>query len=366
MSKDIKDIVLICCTALVIAAGWLFIHETRMPDVQAFRHEDSRHQLEDMEKMAGKDPAAAWAFLALANDQGPGFNGHGLGHLVGKALYKKYGFEGMRYCTTTLSFSCYHGISLAAINEQGGGVLDNLIAKCEAYFPTSASGKGVGFTRACIHGLGHGVASSEALDVSRGLARCMTVPEGNRYVDKALSIYTDNRIACAEGMFMEIALDQKTVDFSEYCKSVPTEYQMACMQYAPLQSVREGTLHDLPGLIAFCSKAATALLQKGCLNESAVSDLMGKSTGQNDEYEKAISDCDALHTDLEYHAWCVSVIASTAILDNQLKQRGTGKTDPTALATLMKRICTTLQGPDQERCSARGKLLAILYSTFGS
>lgn len=139
-----------------------------------------------IEAIDARGPQAAYAaFAALIADIPPARQ-HTLAHVMGGALYKAVGTDGLFVCTSDYAYGCYHEFLGEAIHEGGLPVIGSLSQACESVLKTQSLG--------CQHGIGHGILGYFGYDQD-ALAESLTVCES----------LGDETIAhsCFGGVFME-------------------------------------------------------------------------------------------------------------------------------------------------------------------
>lgn len=114
---------------------------------------------------------------------------HLLAHAIGNILYKKYGLEGMKFCTEDFRNACSHSIVVGAFVERGAEAIPDIAEICRR----APGGKGA--YAMCFHGLGHGVLAAEGYDLRSAVSLCRRAgsPEFN-YIESA---------ECVGGVIME-------------------------------------------------------------------------------------------------------------------------------------------------------------------
>jgi len=150
-------------------------------------------------------PELSHFFSALAKEQGalyaydvlrraelpPATDTHLLAHVVGDALYKERGVEGMEVCTDEFRNACSHSIVIGVLDGEGEGGLPRIAEACR-----KAPG-GRGAYTMCFHGLGHGVFAYTGYDLEKTLLLCRTTGTEDHHQREY--------IECVGGSIMELA-----------------------------------------------------------------------------------------------------------------------------------------------------------------
>lgn len=96
----------------------------------------------------------------------PNIDIHLLGHLVGNALYKQKGLEGIVDCTDDFRNACSHSMVVGLLLERGESAMPDISAACKR-----APG-GSGAYTMCFHGLGHGALAFASYDLPKAIELC--------------------------------------------------------------------------------------------------------------------------------------------------------------------------------------------------
>lgn len=115
-------------------------------DVNASLSVQEEYWIEDISE---RGPKEAYAYFeSLVSNVEPSRQ-HTLAHVMGGALYKVLGNDGLSYCTDEYSYGCYHEFLGQAIHEGGIPVIELLSSRCELILKSQSLG--------CQHGIGHGI-----------------------------------------------------------------------------------------------------------------------------------------------------------------------------------------------------------------
>lgn len=125
------------------------------------------------------------AFTELISEV-PSSRQHTLAHVMGSALYKAMGTDGLFICTSDYSYGCYHEFLGRAIHEGGLPIIESLSSACESILKTQSLG--------CQHGIGHGILGYLGYDIES--------LKGSLAVCESLGKETISH-SCFGGVFME-------------------------------------------------------------------------------------------------------------------------------------------------------------------
>lgn len=179
---------------------------------------------------------------------------HDIAHLFGKALYKAIGNSAVSVCDNDLSYGCYHGLFMEAINAEGTSVIKNLDNAC------AKAGKNL-YT-GCQHGIGHGLVEYFGRN---------KIPEA---LDQCKIIQKNLLVGCSSGVFMEYffpsSLTQDpssilTIDRTnpfQVCKSLDPKFINSCFYELPRLWKRTEPSFDK--LTERCLNLGNKLHQKSC------------------------------------------------------------------------------------------------------
>lgn len=150
---------------------------------------------------------------------------HKIAHLFGKALYKAKKDSGISVCDTNLSYGCYHGLLIEAINTEG----ESAVSRLDHYCQTA----GNEVYTACQHGIGHGLVEYLGRNrISEALKNCEKIQK---------TLLT----GCSSGVFMEYfqpsAMNKDTsslvainpTDPFKICNSVQSIFVNSCIYELP-------------------------------------------------------------------------------------------------------------------------------------
>lgn len=146
---------------------------------------------------------------------------HDVAHVIGEAgiKAKKRLASVIASCGTACGYGCVHGAIDRAVQQ--GETISKVVDECRS---VEKSGKPKALLVACQHGLGHGIAEANKLDMESSLAAC--------------DIFTgdDARMDCGRGVLMEIfdspvlshPRSELPEDIISFCKTLPGVYATAC------------------------------------------------------------------------------------------------------------------------------------------
>ena len=175
---------------LCLGIGWVYYSEqpsTPFPQEKYGENNSSRYrQLVSDWSGVFKENAVAEAYeqyLTYARELSYS-EAHELSHIVGEALYRKLGVQGIEVCTPDFGFGCYHGFSGTVLTEEGTAKTESLVGACRK--------TELGFFLGCMHGIGHGIlAYLGSAELNTALSLCAPLQSG-----EAIG-------GCLGGIFME-------------------------------------------------------------------------------------------------------------------------------------------------------------------
>jgi hypothetical protein len=240
--------------------------ETRTPAKAHFRNMDINAQFETIERMGATSPDEAWSYLrSIAFENGVQVVSpnhiptHDLAHVVGKAMYDRYGTDGVARCTADFNYACFHAAVGQAFIESGVGSVPMILGACDTQ---PEDEYGTPFIYNCIHGIGHGIATAEALDVDRSLGACDALFDDER-----------ERRHCYSGVFMEYfhsapisAFDEENI--WEVCAIWDPKYHEACGYRLP-DLTHDRFLRAPSEVLAICLSGPTEILRTSCVEKAA-------------------------------------------------------------------------------------------------
>lgn len=270
-----------------------------VPSGTAFTNLDEEMRKEVVKRMVKANPAVAWQFLKdtyIVNGQATS-NQHNLAHYLGNEIYQEEGIGGLRFCDGSFSFGCFHGVTERALQSKGD-LVEEIATAC---YQNSGGKYDVNVSN-CLHGLGHGLTSTQQFQLVPAL-------EGCRRLEKQV------RHDCFNGAFMEFAQGSPSVPITvedpwRLCKELGEEvawecgwYSMDMLHYrlnlqadtrvgicanAPSQKTLQachgsyGVWFAMAGekpesIIAACAKAISEAGRNACLLEAASSLSFGRT-----------------------------------------------------------------------------------------
>lgn len=220
--------------------------------IETFRETSYADQLTTIKVMAKNDPTKAWDYVKkvfLVNGQVVG-NVHEFAHIIGNAIYSKYGLRGITNCDSAFAFGCYHGVSEKLLQDKGVSIIKDAQQECLKIFPPQETQNYTG----CIHGMGHGLLTFESMNVSRALEDCDILDFTYRNF-------------CYDGVFMENSLEAKRgFDAGhpwKFCSDLPEAYQFNCARYQS-QFFFDKFNNNIKSVTGNCAKAPNGTLEKTC------------------------------------------------------------------------------------------------------
>jgi plastocyanin len=262
---------------------------TNLPTPDEFRELSYSDQDVYVNLMSVDDPINAWKYVkqAFYVDNQVIRNAHEFSHTIGNALYNQLGLAGIINCDATFAYGCYHGVTEELLSEQG---IDAIIAtqeRCVAIYPPNDSNLYTG----CIHGMGHGLLTWEALNVQRALRGCDLLDDGYRNY-------------CYDGVFMENSFlaieDEYDIDkFWNFCLDLADRYHYNCGRYQ-VQRIFSEFSYNFGSIGAECAKAPNDTFKTTC------SESIGYYAGQTatGNPESILSTCSQI-IDREVRNLCV-------------------------------------------------------------
>lgn len=292
--------------------------------------------LTDVEKYAWvneisekEGPEVAWRYIlaAYTTPEGVVGNAHDLAHLVGQLLYKKYGFKGLKTCTPTFAFGCYHGVMQVAFDKEKPSEFPAQLAAAQVGCEEVAPGESPSYW-SCIHGIGHGVATYRGFDLKTSLADCDTY--GPRF-----STY------CHDGVFMEFVSRApegyyRAADPLYPCDAIGEAYKVACARNQVQVMKQKFGLAD-KDIAKACLAGGDEKISYHCI------DAIGYGVGQaaHGEAQRVIDSCNAI-ADKSAAAQCLAAAAGELVFQNAADWQRNVET-----------ICASLAGNPRRDCEAR-------------
>lgn len=183
---------------------------------------------------------------------------HPIGHVLGGAVYKKFGSieSALAQCTNACRSACTHGVIGAGItSEMGEAYPDDDIAHATASQLAAVGKRYCNNGTATCHALGH-VAYLATKDLEKSLALCDTVAGGTHLQP------------CFEGVFMERSGTFNSVlsptdsitqpetragDYAFPCNTIADKYKHACYLFTPYY---QQPLFKADGIVTYAAKYA--------------------------------------------------------------------------------------------------------------
>jgi hypothetical protein len=267
----------------------------------------------------------AWRLLIKTYTEDSGsisYNPHDLAHYVGGLLYQKNGISALSICDPSFSFGCYHGFTDAALSRDLAP-LKELAEVCSKSWTA-----GDGPWAACIHGLGHGVASYyESSDLQSSLFACDSLPNPQIY--------------CYDGVFMEFNMSANSSFFTAIhedhlypCSTLQAKYKAACARSIPDFTFRNLGF-NYKDIEEVCQKLQSPVENFNCI------DKIGLVIGDSSQGDSKIilKECNTLQLN-QNKDHCISAAASEIIFVNI---SGWQKTAPL--------LCDAVSSPNRATCN---------------
>lgn len=224
-------------------------------DNSKFKELEYSDQRVVMKRLAKQEPKFAWEYLqkaAIINGEVV-VSSHEFAHIVGRELYKKYGFEGIKTCNKSFSYGCFHGVTEQMLLSSGKESMIFIEKECLGLYPSTPEQKVK--DPGCIHGIGHGLVSWNNLDIGAALADCDVLSESVRQ-------------ECWDGAFMEYSASNVSTftpkDPWKLCRELPTSYQKKCGLYIGFMYLKSVPF-DADVYANMCRQAPTPQLETICV-----------------------------------------------------------------------------------------------------
>jgi plastocyanin len=233
--------------------GYWFKVRLRIPSPSDFSRLPQEEQKRVLGRLAKTDPAGSWEYLkqAFLKDGQATSDQHDLAHYLGSQLYLSHGLKSLSYCDGTFSYGCIHGIAEESL-QTGQDSVAKVVSAC-----SDASG-GVYDAKAsnCVHGIGHGVASTQLYELKPALELCN--PLDGRF-----------KHDCYNGVFMEYALGAPNVPVSVdkpwgLCKEVGEDSAWECGWYTLDMIHYRLQVTSLEERLAICQEAPYEKARNAC------------------------------------------------------------------------------------------------------
>ncbi len=262
-----------------------------VPEINEFRLMGYVDQKNIIKEISASDPAKAWGYLksAYTVDGQIKENPHELSHIVGNALYTKNGLDGISVCDPAFAFGCYHGVAEEMLSDVGVDGISEIEDSCYKFFS-----KDTALAASCIHGIGHGLATWESLDVAKALNDCDVLA-------------SNNRIYCYDGVFMEYSFGAVATDDEwKFCGSLDEKYQSMCAKYHVYIYGRNNGW-NFSELGESCDNAPNEILRSNCLSGLGFS-VANAAQGNPDKINEI---CSTIQSDGKYT--CITFAAVETI-----------------------------------------------------
>lgn len=174
---------------------------------------------------------------------------HAIGQAGGKSNQINLGVS-LAECTPICTAGCYHGVIEGHVSKVGE-ISEELMKVCDkSIFPDNSSHE------ACLHGLGHGIASINGNDLIKSLKMCDFIE-------------SDYRTHCGAGVLMELfepgSFEHAKIpipeDILSMCEPMWGEYKKLCLETSGTHELgRSGSLENA---ISMCKKI-DPIYQEGC------------------------------------------------------------------------------------------------------
>lgn len=228
---------------------------------------------------------------------------HGVGHLLGEEVFRKYGSRAFSMCDPMFNYGCYHGVVDMAIRLNGPQ--ENLVDELK-----SACDKNLSDAGPCIHPLGHASAIVATYDIVKAFGIC----------DR---LYPEPKVAfsCWNGAMMEyINRSAPNAPQASYgsatdpyfpCNTFPLKYQASCvsMHISYLKAIWS---EDFDRVLHYCQTYPSADTRTHCV------DAAGSIIGQKyfDDPQGAVGACQMAGNDF---SWCLNGVNVPYLAAHKIK-----------------------------------------------
>lgn len=310
--------------------------EVQKITIDAFKQLGEQEQYQQLKAMSeNQGLERTWVFVKTYPNEG---HAHDLAHYTGSLIYEQRGIKGLPICDTTFAFGCFHGFTEAAFTNNLDQ-LNDVVNACE-----SLGKKGSGPWASCIHGIGHGVATSvDVSDIDKALSICDALKSGQQY--------------CWDGVFMEFTISAPR-QFFEYgslnrniinpltpCLALSKTYRNSCGRAIP--KLLENRLQLRHADIAkICSSGSDKSLSDSCI------DAIGLAIGQESTGRAGAvwQGCTGMPS-RETYDHCMTAAAGELVFQNF-----------PGWEVAAYHLCDSLDKPSSESCFRRVEQLATDYS----
>lgn len=225
--------------------------KTSSQNFQKISFNDQTDFLKNMAQSQGLEKT--WQYLTdtFKNESGSMGQVHDLAHFMGSLIYDEKGFEGLKICSPSFAFGCFHGFLDKAFQKSL-----NDLSKAEDGCKLVGNVNSGSFA-SCIHGIGHGVASFYATsDLNNALYSCDKLTAGSQF--------------CYDGVFMEFARNAsaqfyKSGDPLYPCDEVEEKYVYSCGRNQP-QVMMQRYKYSFEQMAEACVKDSSQNFKSACVS----------------------------------------------------------------------------------------------------
>lgn len=207
----------------------------------------------DIKKMAqDQGVEETWKYVIATYGKEDGTQGsiHDLAHFVGKLIFEEKGLSGISICTPVFAFGCFHGLLDTAFVKDLSKLSD--AEKACATLGSTRSGP----YNACVHGIGHGVASFyKSKDIKKALTSCEKMKSEAQY-------------SCYDGVFMEFEREAPSDFYKKNeplypCTTLDKRYQYPCgrNQVSVMINRHKMLFNDI---VKTCSSSSSQDIKNAC------------------------------------------------------------------------------------------------------
>src|SRR3989338_7450657 len=177
---------------------------------------------------------------------------HLLNHVVGEYIYEKYGVQGIIKCRDYFSASCYHGVIIEAIENEGFDSIPKMLETCRE--------QGVAVNSQCSHALGHGLVAYF------GYSNLTTALQYCDFMETKVEEFYEYR--CHVGVFMENIWGLHEVGRSNESWVDPNNFTYPCSDPRINKKYQEGCWYNQAFLIEQFTHGNWTRVGIECLNQS--------------------------------------------------------------------------------------------------
>jgi hypothetical protein len=269
------------------------------------KSQDVRVQREAIKKIINQRNAKD-AYQLIKDSLGSDYTTpHNALHIFGEEIFRQKGEGAVSVCDSAFGYGCFHGLSVAALSQNGLDYLKTLEQMCK-----QANEKG---ELGCTHGLGHGVVEFVGRD---NIVKALDICSGLSWKGKLYG--------CQGGVFMEynfpnifdssesgsLSREYDPENPYEPCIDIPSKYKRACY-YGLGQWLTAGN-KDPKIVKGFCAGIADYYERRSCF--LGIGSTLPNKTGQDPVISAEY--CEQLSS-LEGQTVCKSAVYNSLVASNK-------------------------------------------------